>query len=269
MRRVAISLDAIAHFANLARAAQRAARGKHTRPDVQSFMQHFDQHINQLAQDIRAARLPYGQFRRFTIRDPKPRVIHAACFADRVFHHAVIALAGPVLDRALTPTTFACRQGKGTHAAVRQVQHHLRRFPWYVKIDMQHYFDTVDHAVLYRLLQRRFKGQAFFAVLQRILNSFHVTSGKGLPIGALTSQHFANYYLNGLDRYILEHLPSCAHVRYMDDILWWCDSRASARATLARVPCVFPEWEVWRPHERLSCHADPDLSGGVSRPLGL
>lgn len=146
--------------------------------------------------------------------------------------------AGPVLERALTATTFACRQGMGHHAAVQQVQSHLRRFPWYVKIDIRHYFDDIDHSCLYALLQRRFKGQDFLALLWRIIACYTVTPGKGLPIGALTSQYFANEYLAGLDRYLLETLAVQAHVRYMDDIIWWCDSRTTARATL-RQACAY------------------------------
>ena len=238
MKRAAVTLDAIASFDNLAGAAHRAARGKHTRHDVRRFFQRFDEHINQLSGDIRAGRMPYGHFRQLTIRDPKPRVIHAACFADRIMHHAVMHFAGPVLERAMTPTSFACRIGMGNHAAVQQVQRALRRFPWYVKIDIQHYFDTIDHACLARLLHRRFKGEAFLALLQRLIDCYEVTPGKGLPIGALTSQYFANYYLDGLDRYLLEHLSACAQVRYMDDIIWWCDSRDRARDTLQQV-CTY------------------------------
>lgn len=244
MNRALITLDAIAAFDNLVQAAHRAARGKHTRDDVQRFFQHFDTNIQQLARDIRAGRTPYGRFRRFAIHDPKPRVIHAACFEDRVFHHAVMALAGPVLDRALTRTTFACREGMGHHAAVRSVQRHLRRFPWYVKIDIQHYFDEIDHLCLYRLLERRFKGPDFLALLWRIIDCYQVAPGKGLPIGSLTSQHFANYYLDGLDRYLLEQLQACAHVRYMDDTIWWRHTREEARETLAQV-CAYAA------HERL------------------
>ncbi len=235
MKRVSITLEDIAAFDNLARAAQQAARAKRDRTDIQRFFQRFDTHLNQLAQDIRESRMPYGRFRQFAIRDPKPRIIHAACFEDRIFHHAVMHYAGPVLERALTPTTFACRKRMGNHAAVLHVQRYLRRFPWYVKIDIQHYFDTIDHERLYALLQRRFKGQDFLALLRRLIGCFHVTPGKGLPIGALTSQYFANYYLDGLDRYILEQLHCCAHVRYMDDVIWWCHSRAQARQTLAHV----------------------------------
>jgi retron-type reverse transcriptase len=261
MKRAAISLESIAAFDNLVQAAYQAARGKQTRDEVKRFFQYFDDNINQLARDIRNGQTPYGQFRRFAIRDPKPRLIHAACFEDRIFHHAVMNLAGPVLERALTPTTYACREGKGSHAAVRQVQHHLRRFPWYVKIDIQHYFDQIDHACLYELLQRRFKGRDFLALLWRIIGCYQVTPGKGLPIGSLTSQHFANYYLDGLDRYILEQLSACAQVRYMDDILWWCDSHEDARKTLGQV-CAYVANE-----RLLTVKANPQInrsSHGVS-----
>ncbi len=235
MKRVSITLEDIANLDNLVRAAHRAGRGKRTRDDVRRFFERFDENINWLSRDIRDSLTPYGHFRHFTIRDPKPRVIHAACFEDRIFHHAAMNLAGPVLERALTPTTFACREGMGNHAAVKEVQRHLRRFPWYVKIDIRHYFDEIDHACLYRLLQRRFKGRDFLALLQRTIDCYRVTPGKGLPIGSLTSQHFANYYLDGLDRYLLEGLGVCAQVRYMDDVIWWVRSREEARETLARV----------------------------------
>ena len=191
MKRTHIDLIDIAAYDNLAQAAYRAARGKRARPDVRQFFSRFDHHMRRLQQAILAGHMPYGRFKAFTIRDPKPRLIHAACFEDRIFHHAVMYWAGPVLDRALTSTTYACREGMGNHAAVRQVQHHLRRYPWYVKIDIRHYFDTIDHQRLYQRLLRRFKGHDFLALLRRIIASYHVTPGKGLPIGSLTSQHFA------------------------------------------------------------------------------
>lgn len=238
MKRVAITLDDIADLDNLARAAYRAALGKRTRPEVQRFFQHFDTHLARLGQAIRTGAVPAGRFRRLHIYDPKPRLIHAACFEDRILHHAVMHHAGPVLERLLTATTFACRRGMGHHAAVRRVQEYVQRFPWYAQIDIQHYFDSVDHARLYALLQHVFKGQELLALLWRLIDCFHVTPGKGLPIGSLTSQYFANAYLASLDRYLLEDLGVLAQVRYMDDIIWWCDSRASARATLAQV-CTY------------------------------
>ncbi|MGF1528705.1 MAG: reverse transcriptase domain-containing protein [Candidatus Competibacterales bacterium] len=234
MKRTAITLGQIADNQNLARAAQLAARGKRTRPDVRHFFHRFEYHLNRVAVAIYDGQLPTGRCRQFAIRDPKLRLIHAACFEDRVFHHAVMAHAGPVLDRALVPSSYACREGLGHHVAVQAVQRQLRCFPWFVKIDIQHYFDAIEHDRLLALLARRFKGQAFLALLQRVVAVYHTTPGRGLPIGSLTSKHFANYYLNGLDRYLLETLGVKAHVRYMDDILWWCPTQAQARESLAQ-----------------------------------
>lgn len=235
MKRRRIDLEHVADFANLAEAAHKAARQKRRRPAVQAFFRNLDQDLNDLSRDILEQRVPEARFRRFRIFDPKQRIIHAACFRDRVLHHAVMNLAGPVLDRALAASSFACRPGKGIHSAVAHVQDKIRKYPWYVKIDIEHYFDAIDHRLLLQLLSRRFKGHGFMALIDRILASHHTVPGKGLPIGSLTSQHFANYYLDGLDRHILETLGALAHARYMDDIVWWCADKPAAKQMLARV----------------------------------
>lgn len=235
MRRVRIELTEVAAIPNLIEATARAARGKRERPVVRAFLDRLEAHLAVLAEDIVAGRAPRGEYRCFRIRDPKPRVIHAACFADRVLHHAVMLHAGPVLERAMTATSYACRPDKGTLAAVQAAQAALQRFPWYVKVDISGYFAHIDHACLFDVLDRRFKGAGFMDLLRRIVAGHETAPGKGLPIGSLTSQYFANYYLDGLDRLLLEKLGARAEVRYMDDILWWCDSREQARETLAAV----------------------------------
>lgn len=233
MRRVPIELAAVAGFANLADAARKAGRGKRTRADVAAFFAQFDARLSALGEAIRSERMPRGRLRRFLIHDPKARVIHAADFEDRVFHHALMNLAGPVLDRALTDAVYACRVGKGNHAAALRVQRGVRRFPWYVKIDIEHYFDRIDHRLLFRLLARRFKGDPFLRTLWRVIDRYAVAAGKGLPIGALTSQHFANYYLDGFDRFVQRTPGAKGYVRYMDDCIWFCPDRQTARASLA------------------------------------
>ncbi len=233
MKRRRIDLNDVATYANLAAAAQKAARGKHRRRQVRSFFNRFDDNINRLGRDILNGNVPAGNLKSFRIFDPKERIIHAACFKDRVLHHALMNLAGPVLDRALVASSFACRPGKGIHSAAAYVQSKLRKHPWYVKIDIQYYFDSIDHDLLLRLLAKRLKGRDFMTIVAKILSFYQTTTGQGLPIGALTSQHFANYYLDGLDRYILEQLKASAHVRYMDDIVFWCPSKAKAQKMLA------------------------------------
>ena len=117
LKRKAISLEQIAERKNLITAFQKAAKGKRYRSDVQDFAANFEQNINQLCDDILQAKMPYGHYRAFWINDPKKRLIHAACFEDRVFHHALINLAGDELERRMQPSSFACRKNKGVHKA--------------------------------------------------------------------------------------------------------------------------------------------------------
>ena len=233
MKRVAIDLRAVAAYGNLATAAARAARGKRARSDVRVFFSDFDRRIRNLGQDILTGAAPYGGFREFVIRDPKQRVIHAACFPDRVLHHGLMAFVEPVLDRAMVATSFACRRKKGVHRAVAHARTQMQKYPWYVKVDIRHFFETVDHGILMALVERKFKGGGALSLMARIVAGYETALGKGLPIGSLVSQNLANYYLNGLDRYLLEILKVSAHLRYMDDVLVWCCSREEAREILS------------------------------------
>jgi retron-type reverse transcriptase len=228
MKRVTISVDEIASWSNLTRAVERAARGKRHRADVVTFLAHFDANLTTLQAQILDGTVPVGVMSRFHIRDPKPRVIHAPCFRERVLHHAVMAFVGPVLERVLIDDTFACRTGKGTLATVQRCQHHVRRFPWYAKMDVRQYFASINHDVLKERLRQRLKGRALLALLERIIDAHHEAPGTGLPIGALTSQHFANFYLNPLDRFCLETCRVAGYVRYMDDFVCWEWSRQQA-----------------------------------------
>ena len=232
MKRSPVGLDNIADWHNLAAAFHRAARGKGDRDEVGQFRADLPGELARLRAALLDGSVEVGRMRRFRIRDPKPRIIHAPCFPERVLHHALMAHVGPVLDRALVDDTYACRVGKGTLAAVQRVQQHLRRFPWYAKIDIRAYFASIDHERLLVLLERRFKNRGLLALIARIIDAHHTDPGKGLPIGALTSQHFANYYLSGLDRLLFEGCRVRALVRYMDDLVWWGDDQAAVRDAL-------------------------------------
>jgi hypothetical protein len=241
MKRIRIDLEDIAEQKNLTLALHRAARGKRLRPDVAAFLARADSALNQLNHDILARRMPLGRFRSFQILDPKKRMIHAACFPDRVFHHAVMNQAGPVLERAMGPNSFACRPGMGVHKAVRKVQKNLQKYSWYVKIDIKGYFADIRHDLVLQVLLRRFKGQEFRLQLQRILDSYATAPNMGLPIGSLTSQYFANFFLNDLDQLLDNDQRVRAQVRYMDDIVWWTDSKKTAKAVLRDVDCWLRE----------------------------
>ncbi|MCX7097073.1 MAG: reverse transcriptase/maturase family protein [Methylococcales bacterium] len=235
MKRQFVAITDIADYDNLLTATWKAAKGKYHRPDVQHFIADLDNHLQQLSNAILQGHAPIGHYLQFYIHDPKLRLITAVCFEDRVLHHAVMNVAEAVIERALIPTTYACRQNKGVHKAVQQVQNNLRRFSWFVKVDIRHYFSTIDHNRLFQLLSRRFKGEDFLNLLWRIIDSYHTKPNKGLPIGSLTSQHFANYYLDGADRFLTQHPQVCAVVRYMDDIIWWCNDKATAIQVLKQI----------------------------------
>lgn len=109
------------------------------------------------------------------------------------------------------------------------------------------------------MLARRFKNRELLALFERILAGSPCGPGAGLPIGALTSQHFANAYLDAVDRFLLERLRVAAHVRYMDDIVWWCGSRAEARAGLAALRAF--SWEARRIEVKAQAHVGRSAAG--------
>ena len=227
-KRVRISLDQIADWRNLQEAAYLAGNGKRSRPAVERFFRQLDRNLSSLGKGILEGTISPGAYREFEIYDPKRRIIHAPSFRDRVFHHAIMLQAGKWIDRSLIDDSFACRKGKGSIAAVHRAQHFSRRFPWYVKVDVHQYFPSVAHSILMSRLARRFKGRGFLSLLGRVVGSFASGPGHGLPIGALTSQYFANLYLDKADRWLLA-LPSVRGlVRYMDDTVCWLETKKEA-----------------------------------------
>ena len=119
--------------------------------------------------------------------------------------------------------------GDGAASPLLRAQSFARRFPVFLKMDVRRYFDSIWHDQLLRSLERLFKDRQLLILFERILNSFRTDTGRGLPIGSLTSQHFANFYLAGFDRFVKETLHVPAYVRYMDDLVLWGRSMAELR----------------------------------------
>lgn len=232
MKRQRIDLLDLADHENLLLALHKAARGKRHRAVVQRWLHRPEQALGELSRQILSGEAPQGRARRFTIHDPKRREITAACFADRVLHHAIMNLAEPRLQAYLPDCAYACRTGRGLHRAVADVQHGLQHAPWLVQVDVQSYFPSVCHERLTALLRRLFKGADFLELQARILAAGTATPGRGLPIGSLTSQHWANAYLASADRVLLHRPDVHGPVRYMDDVVWFCGSRDAARTSL-------------------------------------
>ncbi|OED43781.1 hypothetical protein AB833_03110 [Chromatiales bacterium (ex Bugula neritina AB1)] len=231
--RLAIPLQDIADWHWLARCTRLAARGKRSRESVQRYLNQFERSTSQVAAALRNGCLPYGSYRPFSINDPKPRVIHAAPFADRVAHHALIGRMADRFERSQVESSYACRPGKGCHASIIAAQKIAARSPYLLKMDVHSYFAFVDHEILLSLLQRLFKGQGLFKLLNNVLASFHTLPGRGLPIGALTSQYFANYYLDEFQRALRRQHGVIDELRYMDDHWVGCASKQAARDTVS------------------------------------
>jgi hypothetical protein len=233
-------------FAALLAAARRAARGKKRRPEVARLLWNIEPEILALQAELSTGVWRPGPSRRFVIHDPKEREITAAPFRDRVVHHAVCTAVGPVLERAAIEHSYACRPGKGVHSAVRQCQRFCQSMRFFLKCDIRGFYSSVDHSVLMRLLCRVLKDRPMLDLLGLIVDTGGVASaggagGRGLPIGNLTSQYFANFILTGLDLFVLQELRPGGYVRYMDDFALFDDGRGRLRAMLGRIRAFLRE----------------------------
>ena len=219
-------LERVASLGALLAAAQRAAAGKRHQPEVAAFLMDAEPRCLSLG---RALLLPAEQPDAWRpspghacqIRDPKPRLITVVPFADRVVHQALCAEVEPSFERYAIHDSYACRRGKGQHAALRRAQAFARRWPWCLKGDIARYFASIPHDRLLALVARRVRDPGLRDLVERVVRtpSPHLGSGRGLPVGALSSQHLANLYLGRLDHRVKDDLGWKGYLRYMDDLL--------------------------------------------------
>lgn len=221
------TLEAASSFAALRAAAKKAARGHRKKPETAAFLCELEAEVLVLQRELRAGTYRPGPFRTFRIRDPKPRTISAAPFRDRVVHHALCAAMEPTFEARADPDSFACRVGKGNRAAVWRLQRLTRQWPWYAKLDVERYFETVPLDRLLTLLRSLFDDRALMDAVEVVLRAGSADGEIGLPIGNLTSQHFANLYLGELDCFA-RGLGVGGMVRYMDDIILLGPDKAAA-----------------------------------------
>lgn len=221
--------ESVANFESLLKAARRAARGLRQRPAVARFLADIEVEVLALERELLSGTYNPQPPTTFRIKDPKPRIISAAAFRDRVVHHALCAVLEPSFERYADPCSFACRQGKGNLAAVKKAQALSRRFAWSIKLDVRHFFETVDLRVLEGMLLRRFPDRPLLELVRVILRAGAASPDRGLPIGNLTSQHFGNFYLGRFDHHAREVLRVPAMVRYMDDILLFAHDKEDVR----------------------------------------
>jgi RNA-directed DNA polymerase len=201
---------------NLYLAAHRAALGKRFRENIALWRLNMETQVGRLHDDLKAGRYKHGRYRIFQIYDPKKRDISVAPFRDRVVHHAVHDVIEPTIDKRFIHDSYACRNGKGTHIALDRAHSFLKANQYCFHGDIRKYFPSIDHALMKEFLRRHITDEKVLVLMDGIIDS---NGTKGLPIGNLTSQFFANLYLHELDFFVKHELHCSYYLRYMDDFL--------------------------------------------------
>jgi len=229
VKRAGNLIERIAEADNLRLAFWKASKGKRAKSEVLRFREDLDRRVRDLRDELLSGRVRWGPYHTFMIHDPKERLICAAPFRDRVAHHAIINVLEPYFESYQISDSYACRTGKGLDAALARAVRFARRGDWYLKMDVRKYFDSIDQERLKGLLRLRFKDRALLRLLDGVIDGYSTTPGRGVPIGNLTSQFFANHYLGVLDHHVKQALRLKRYVRYMDDFVVWDGDRARLR----------------------------------------
>jgi RNA-directed DNA polymerase len=232
----------ITDFENLLTAARQAQKGKRFRENVLEFNYHLESELAQIQQELESQTYQPGDYHTFQIVEPKRRMISAAPYRDRVVHHALCNIITPIFEKTFIYDSYANRVGFGTHRALRRFTKFARSSRYVLQCDICKYFPSIDHEILKSLLRRKLKCQETLWLAdiiidnsneqEAILNHFPgddlftpLQRRRGLPIGNLTSQFFANIYLNGFDHFIKEDLQAKKYVRYVDDFALFADDK--------------------------------------------
>lgn len=203
-------------------------KGKRDKEDVQLFERNLEDNLFQLYVDLKNKTYRHSSYQSFYVNDPKQRHIHKASIRDRVVHHLLYKYLYELFDRGFIYDSYSCRLEKGTHKAiirleklVRKISRNYTRPCWVVKCDVKKFFASIDHEILIKLLKTRVSDTYILQLLKEVIYSFSSDGrkGKGIPLGNLTSQVFANIYLNGLDQFIKHTLMIKYYLRYADDFL--------------------------------------------------
>ncbi len=234
-------MERIAQPENLRLAYWKASRGKRHKSAVRRYALRLEHHLEELRQQLLAADIRLGPYHTFTIFDPKERTICSAPFPERVLHHALMNVCHERFERYQVYDSYASRPGKGQYAAIERAETFARRHRYFLKLDVRRYFYTIDHEVLRAQLERLFKDERLLSIFSTIIDSHHDAPGRGLPIGSLSSQYFANHYLAVADHHIKERLRAPAYVRYMDDMVLWGDDMPQLLSQERAVRCFCEE----------------------------
>lgn len=220
----AYSYNNLISIENLFQAWDKFKKGKRKKLDVGFFELNLEANLFDLHEKLKSKTYTHGKYTSFNIYDPKFRHIHKAEVLDRIVHHAIVSVLDPIFDKTFIYDSYSCRINKGTHRAVKRVFKFIREASgnykhscFVLKLDIKKFFESVDHNVLLSIVQGRIRDEDLLWLLKNILKSF--SKEKGIPIGNLTSQLFANIYLNELDQFVRQKLRIRYYIRFADDFI--------------------------------------------------
>jgi retron-type reverse transcriptase len=242
MKRYGNLYPEIADFWNLYAAARKAQKGKLNRYNVLEFNYYLQLQLEKLETELKSKTYKPGAYRTFEILEPRPRMISAAPYRDRVVHHALCNIILPIFENTYIHDSYANRVNYGTHRALRRFTGFARSSRYVLQCDIKKYFPSIDHEILKALLRRKIKCKDTLWLIDTIIDNSNPQIDvddkyfpgddflsplrrRGLPVGNLTSQFFGNVYLNGFDHFIKEKLQVSKYVRYVDDFALFSDDR--------------------------------------------
>ena len=215
---------------NLIVAEKKARKGKTSKDYVKEFEEDFAYNLKILHSELENQTYKPMPLKSFILRDPKTRKISKSIFKDRIVHHAIINIIEPIFDKRFIYDSYANRKGKGTISAInrftqfqRKVTNNFSNESFCLKCDIKHYFQEVDRELLLELIKKKINCTETIELIEKILNNFE--GNKGMPLGNLTSQFFANIYLNELDQFVKHKLRAKYYIRYVDDFILLHESK--------------------------------------------
>lgn len=231
MRRHNFLFDKIVAFSNLNLAAKLARKNNKFKPNSLYFHLNLEKELFQLKHELQTMEYTPGAYYHFTIYEPKKRLISAAPYRDRVVHHAIHNILEPIFDPTFIYDSYATRKNKGTHRAINRFQTFSRKNKYAIKFDIKKYFPNINRDILMDAIKQKISCKKTLNLIQKIVDTeitpcpaaetqqMDLFSMDGIPIGNLTSQFFANIYLNGFDHFVKQHLRCRYYIRYMDDFV--------------------------------------------------
>jgi len=238
--------EQLCSFEHLYNAFLRARKGKRKLEEIAAFERNLEPELFKIQEELASLNYQPGGYYSFYLTEAKRRLISAAPFPDRVVHHALVGIMEPIFERRFIYDSYANRVGKGTHRALDRCTYFLRRNAYSLQCDVRQFFPSIDNAILKSMLAKVIRSEKVLWLAGQIIDTgvgvldeeydmqwfpgddlLSANRPRGLPIGNLTSQFWANVYMNALDQFVKRQLKCRCYIRYVDDVLLFADDKAT------------------------------------------